>query len=78
MGEWSAFRQVCERHNLTIQQLMHSIIVDALIDEGFDALRCQQSERRKSSPTAGETSGSAATGDNYWDYVSRSGPKVDV
>ena len=64
VGEYEAFKVVCERHKLTYQELLHSIIIDALVDEGFDALRCQQQERRKSSPEAGETCGSAAAGDS--------------
>jgi hypothetical protein len=78
MGEWEAFKGVCEHHKLTYQELMHSIIIDALLDEGYDALRPKQSERRESGPAPGETSGSAATGDNYWDYVSRPRSEVDV
>jgi hypothetical protein len=46
-GEWNAFHLVCERHSVSVGDLFHSIIVDALIDEGFDALRPEQPEGRK-------------------------------
>lgn len=42
--EWLALQSVQLRDNITMQQLMHAIVIDVLVDEGYDALRCEQSE----------------------------------
>ena len=78
IGEWNAFKGVCEKHNLRVQELLHSIIIDALLDEGYDALRPNEPPRRKDGAEASEGNGAAATGDNYWNYVPRAGKEVDV
>jgi hypothetical protein len=56
-GEWLAFQQICEKHNVSYQELFHSIIIDALVEEGYDALRCKQQEGREGSGEASETCG---------------------
>jgi hypothetical protein len=77
-SEHAAFLDVCRKYNITRQQLFRAMIIDALVDEGYDGLRSEQPEGRESSPTSSEASRPAATGDNYWNYVSRPRPKVDV
>jgi len=59
-GEFNAFVQLRDRHNVTAQQLLHAIVIDALVEDGFDALRCRQSEGCEDTGEASETRGDAA------------------
>ena len=56
-GEWSAFQELRDRHNVSAQQLLHAIVIDALVEDGFDALRCRESEGRESAGETGEARG---------------------
>jgi hypothetical protein len=76
--EHAAFLDICRKYNITRQQLFRAMIIDALVDEGYDGLRPEQSERCEGGSAPSETSRPAATGDNYWNYVRRPRPKVDV
>ena len=58
-SEWAAFHEVCNRNAVTFQAMLHAIVVDALADEGWDALRPNESERCEDSAEAGEGCGSA-------------------
>jgi hypothetical protein len=62
-GEWNAFKCVCENHSLSVGDLFHSIIIDALVDEGFDGLRCRQQEGREGATEESEAGGTATEGD---------------
>ena len=53
-SEYRAFREVCNRNTVTVQAMLHAVIVDALADEGYDAIRSDESERREDSAEAGE------------------------
>lgn len=59
-GEWAAFQGLMQSNKVTAQQLLRGIIIDALVEEGYDALRCRQSEGRKSAGEASEAGGTAA------------------
>ena len=59
-GEWLAFQQVQHRHHVTAQQFLRAIVIDALVDEGYDGLRCRQSEGCEGAGEAGEARGAAA------------------
>jgi len=60
-GEWNAFQQIRDRHNISAQQLLHGIIIDALVEDGFDALRCREPERYPGNGEEGESRGEAET-----------------
>ncbi len=60
-GEWSAFQELRDRHRVSAQQLLHAIIVDALVDEGYDALRCRQPEGCPDTGESGETCGATTS-----------------
>lgn len=53
-GEFNAFVAICEKNDLTYQEMMHAILIDALLDEGYDALRPNEPERCESSTETGE------------------------
>lgn len=58
--EFMAFCGVRGKHNLNVQELLHSIIIDALVDEGYDGLRCREPEGCEGPGKAGKVrSGSA-------------------
>jgi hypothetical protein len=59
-GEFVAFNGLKTKHGLSSQELLHSIIIDALVDEGYDGLRCGEPEGCEGPGEAGETGGSAA------------------
>jgi len=59
-GEWNAFQTIRDRHNVSAQQLLHAIVVDALVEDGFDALRCEQSEGHSCSGETSESRGTTA------------------
>jgi hypothetical protein len=48
---------MCLRHKVSYQDLLRAMIVDALVEEGYDALRCEQSEGREGSGETSETCG---------------------
>jgi hypothetical protein len=56
-GEWNAFQELRNRHNVTAQQLLHGIVIDALVEDGFDALRCRESEGRSDDGETSEVGG---------------------
>jgi len=57
-GEWSAFQHLRDRHNVSVQQLLHAIVIDALVEDGYDALRCRESEGCEDTGETGEVRGS--------------------
>jgi hypothetical protein len=57
LKEWEAFQALCKKHHTTYQDLFRSIIIDALYEEGWDALRCEQPKRREGSTEASEACG---------------------
>jgi hypothetical protein len=59
-GEWSAFQQLRDRHNVTAQQLLHAIVIDALVEDGWDALRRRESEGCESAGETSEVGGDSA------------------
>jgi len=59
--EWEAYQRVMGHHNLSASQLLHSIVVDALVDEDHNGVRCRQSTGCESSREAGETCRPAET-----------------
>jgi hypothetical protein len=59
--EYSAFCGVQRKNRLTPQQLLHSIIIDALVDEGYDGLRCGEPEGCEGPGEAGQTRGPATS-----------------
>ena len=63
-AEWNAFREVCNRNTVTFQAMLHAIVIDALADEGWDALRCDESSGCEGSTETGEGCRSAASGDS--------------
>ena len=60
-GEWSAFQELRDRHNVSAQQLLRAIVVDALVEDGFDALRCREPERCPDDAETSEVRGAAAS-----------------
>lgn len=48
---------VCAKHGLNRHEFLRSIVIDALLDEGYDALRCGKPEGRSTSGEASETCG---------------------
>ena len=60
--EHGALLDTCRKNNVTMQALMRAIVLDALVDEGYDALRCEQSEGCESSAEISEGRGAAAEG----------------
>jgi len=51
--EWVAFMDICRRNRLSRQDFLHAIVVDALIEEGYDALRRKQSKGHSRGAEAG-------------------------
>jgi hypothetical protein len=43
---------ICKVHGINRHEYVRSIVIDALVEDGFDALRCREQEGRSSS---GET-----------------------
>jgi hypothetical protein len=57
--EYRALKALAERLNVTVHQLLHGVLIDVLVEEGYDALRCEQSEGCEGSGEASETCGAA-------------------
>lgn len=55
--EWEAFHRLCEENKINYQSMLHAIVIDVLVEEGYDALRCQQPERCEGGREASETCG---------------------
>ena len=55
--ELLALDAICRHHNLNRHEYLHAIVLDALVEDGFDALRCRESEGRSSSGETSETCG---------------------
>jgi hypothetical protein len=58
-GEWQAFIGACAKYNLTKQEFLRAMVIDALVDEGYDGLRCRQSEGREGLGEEGPARGAA-------------------
>lgn len=58
--EFSAFLHIRAKHMLTTQELLHAVIVDALVDEGYDGIRCRESEGCESARETSEAGGPTA------------------
>lgn len=61
LNEYRAWKALCEYHNLISQDLLHSIIIDALVEEGYDALRSSESSRCEGSPEASSNCGATTS-----------------
>jgi len=48
---------ICTKHSVNRHELLRSIVIDALMDEGYDALRRRESEGCKGSREESETCG---------------------
>jgi hypothetical protein len=48
---------ICKGHGINRHEYVRSIVIDALIEDGYDALRCRESAGRSSSREASETCG---------------------
>jgi hypothetical protein len=46
-NEWEAFHQLCQRNKIRYHDLLRAIVLDALIEEGFDALRPDEPKGRE-------------------------------
>jgi hypothetical protein len=57
--EWEAFDDLCQKKRISYNDMFRAIIIDALYDEGYDALRCEQSTGCEDSAEAIETCGAA-------------------
>lgn len=55
--ELLALDTICRKNNLNRHEYIHAIVMDALVEDGYDALRCWESERREGSREAIETCG---------------------
>jgi hypothetical protein len=55
--EWEAYSRMCKRNGVGFSDMLRAIVIDALIEEGYDALRCRESEGRSSSRETSETCG---------------------
>jgi hypothetical protein len=58
--EWTAFRAVCRKNNVKVQDLLHGMIVDALMDEDY-VLQCRRQERCQTGRETGEAMGATET-----------------
>lgn len=52
---------ICAKHGINRHEYVRSIVIDALIEDGFDALRCREPEGRTGSGETSETRGAAAS-----------------
>jgi hypothetical protein len=52
---------ICKSHGINRHEYIRSIVIDALVEDGFDALRCRESQRRSSSGEAVETCGATTS-----------------
>jgi hypothetical protein len=55
------FDAICAKHGVNRHELLRSIVIDALMDEGYDALRCRESEGREASGETSETCGATTS-----------------
>lgn len=55
--EWNAFDRVRIKYNISVQELLRGIIVDAIVDEGYDGLRRRKPERREDPGEASQVGG---------------------
>jgi hypothetical protein len=58
--EWVAFRVICRLNNVAVQDLLHGMVVDALMDEGY-VLQCRRQERCQASRETSEAVGATET-----------------
>lgn len=61
LNEYRAWKALCEYHNLISQDLLHSIIVDALVEEGYDALRSSKPKRCEGGAETSEDCGATTS-----------------
>lgn len=47
---------ICKNHGINRHEYIRSIVVDALVEDGFDALRCRESQGRSPSRETSEAS----------------------
>lgn len=52
--EYKGLMHLCEKWNVKRQDALRAFIIDALVDEGIDVLRCKQSKRCKSGTETAE------------------------
>jgi hypothetical protein len=52
--EFQAFQAICDKHRVSRQDLLRAVLVDVLVEEGFDALRCEQPPGCESGRETGE------------------------
>ena len=52
---------ICKKNKVNRHEYVRSIVIDALIEDGYDALRCRESEGRSRSGEASETCGATTS-----------------
>jgi len=52
---------ICTKNNLNRHEYVRSIVIDALIEDGYDALRCRESEGREGSRENRKTCGATTS-----------------
>jgi hypothetical protein len=52
---------ICKQHNVNRHEYVRSIVIDALIEDGFDALRRREPEGCSSSRETSETCGATTS-----------------
>lgn len=52
---------ICTGHGINRHEYIRSIVIDALIEDGYDALRCREQEGRSSGGEAVETCGATTS-----------------
>lgn len=50
--EWDLFHEVCASHHVSVQDLLHGMVTDAIMDEEY-AIQCRRQERRTAGRKAG-------------------------
>jgi hypothetical protein len=48
---------ICKDNGINRHEYVRSIVIDALVEDGYDALRCRESQGRKGSGETSETCG---------------------
>lgn len=58
-AEHECFLTLCVKNRVSRQQFLHAVVIDVLVEEGFDALRCRESEGCERTTEESEARGSA-------------------
>jgi hypothetical protein len=52
---------ICKDHGINRHEYVRAIVIDALIEDGYDALRCRESEGRSSGRKTSEICGATTS-----------------